>query len=86
MDLSSRLLYQDEIVTVRHLMGRFSVADCYLVTVLNWSAFVGLDLTRWPVVSDYYARVCRRTCVAKALTEEKAIFGEEQERTRRATV
>ncbi|MGH8117594.1 MAG: glutathione S-transferase C-terminal domain-containing protein [Rhodanobacteraceae bacterium] len=69
-----------------YLPRRFSVADCYLVTVLNWSAFVGLDLTRWPAVSEYYDRVRRRPCVAKALTEEKAIFGEEQERARPATV
>src|SRR5262249_38139325 len=34
------------------LLDRFSVADAYLVTVLNWAAFTGVDLAAWPAVRD----------------------------------
>ncbi len=42
------------------LLPQFSVADAYLVTVLNWAAFTGVDLAQWPAVRDYFARVQKR--------------------------
>jgi glutathione S-transferase len=66
------------------LHGQFSIADCYLVTILNWSPFANVDLTAWPVVASYFQRMCQRPGVARALREEKVIFAEEQERARRA--
>jgi glutathione S-transferase len=66
------------------LINGFSIADCYLVTVLNWSPYAGLDLAAWPAVADYYQRTCKRPSVARALTEEQSLFVEEQERARRA--
>jgi glutathione S-transferase len=66
------------------LINGFSIADCYLVTVLNWSPYAGLDLSAWPAVEDYYQRTCKRPSVARALTEEQSLFAEEQERARRA--
>lgn len=66
------------------LTDRFSIADCYLVTVLNWSPYANLPLADWPTVLEYYQRLCRRPSVKKALSEEQAIFAEEQARARRA--
>src|SRR5262249_34000414 len=37
-----------------YLLDRFSVADAYLFTVLNWSTAASVDLARWPPVRDYY--------------------------------
>ena len=39
---------------------RFTVADAYLFTVLNWCNYVGLDLRRWPGLETYVARVAGR--------------------------
>lgn len=57
-----------------YLMGQqFTVADAYLFTVLNWSQFTSVDLNRWPVLSDYVARVTARPRVREALKEEGLI-------------
>jgi glutathione S-transferase len=62
------------------LLERFSVADAYLVTVLNWSRSSGLDLARWPALQAYAARLHERPSVKRALTEELALYKEEQAR------
>ncbi|PQV46442.1 glutathione S-transferase [Paraburkholderia sp. BL21I4N1] len=62
------------------LLDRFTVADAYLVTVLNWAQYGGVDLAKWPAVAAYYKRTTLRPLVARALTEEIALFGEEQAR------
>jgi glutathione S-transferase len=61
-----------------YLLDRFSVADAYLVTVLNWTPAVGLDLDEWPALRAYFARVTQRPSVAKALSEEGRLYAEER--------
>jgi len=54
-----------------YLMGdTFSVADCYLFTVLNWAHWVKIDLSRWPGVIEYQKRVAARPAVQEALKAE----------------
>jgi len=53
-----------------YLTGEFSVADAYLFTVLNWTKWTGIDLSRWPVLESYVARVAARPQVQAALKEE----------------
>ena len=80
-----RLSYLD-----RHLEGRdylldsFSVADAYLVTVLNWSQASGIDLAEWPSVHAFYRRTLTRPSVARAVAEERALYAEEQARRKAA--
>jgi glutathione S-transferase len=62
------------------LLDHFTVADAYLVTVLNWARFVGLDLAQWPAVKGYFDRMIARPNVARALGEEMALFQEQQAR------
>jgi glutathione S-transferase len=62
------------------LLDHFTVADAYLVTVLNWARFVGLDLAKWPAVKAYNDRMLKRPNVAKALAEEMAMYQELQAR------
>lgn len=62
------------------LLDRFTVADAYLFTVLNWSQFAGVDLSPWPAVQAYYKQLLRRPSVAKALAEEQEIYAWEQKR------
>jgi glutathione S-transferase len=62
-----------------HLVGnRFTVADAYLVTLLNWFAFVGCDLKKWPTLQAYHQNHLQRPSVAQAMGVEMA------ERKRRA--
>lgn len=61
------------------LLDRFTVADAYLVTVLNWSRFVGLDLAEWPAVRMYLDRMLKRPNVAKALAEEMSLYEQQQQ-------
>jgi glutathione S-transferase len=54
-----------------YLMGeRFSVADAYLFTLLNWAGWTGVDLGRWPALRDYAARIAQRPQVQEALRAE----------------
>ena len=53
------------------LMGdRFTVADAYLFTVLNWTNFLKMPLDRWPSLSAYLTRIAARPAVVRALDEE----------------
>lgn len=54
-----------------YLMGAdFTVADAYLFTVVNWTQWTGIDLSRWPVLAEYMKRVAARPKVQEALKAE----------------
>lgn len=54
-----------------YLLGEtFTVADAYLFTIVNWHKFIGLDLSSWPVLVAYQARISARPAVRKAMREE----------------
>jgi glutathione S-transferase len=56
------------------LLGNtFTVADAYLFTVLNWTGHVKLDLSKWPILVDYKARVAKRPKVIEAMKAEGLI-------------
>lgn len=63
-----------------YLLDRFSVADAYLATVLNWTAVTDLRLAGWPAVQAYHHRVLTRPAAARAFAEERAMYAEEQAR------
>jgi len=53
------------------LMGdQFSVADVYLYVVLSWSPAAKFDLSPWPVLQSFVARVAARPAVQKARRAE----------------
>ena len=60
----------------RHLEGRdfleggFTVADAYLLTILNWCEHAGVALTDWPVLKAYRGRLRARPAIARAMAEE----------------
>lgn len=59
-----------------YLMGEsFSVADCYLFTVLNWASWVAIDLSRWPSLAEYMKRIAARPTVLAALKAEGLLKG-----------
>ena len=61
-----------------YLEGGYGIADIYLVVVLNWAPYAGVDLTPWPAVKAYHRRIGQREAVARAAREEFALFQEEQ--------
>jgi glutathione S-transferase len=74
----------DYLLGREYLLDRFSVADAYLFTVLNWSSAAAIDLEPWPAVKDYYSRLRQRPSIAKALADERALYGEQQARNKAA--
>jgi glutathione S-transferase len=48
----------------------FTVADAFLVTVLNWMKAAGLDPTRWPRAAEYRLRMRERPSVMSSLDAE----------------
>ena len=71
-------ILQEHLEGREFLLDRFTIADAYLVTVLNWSAVTGVDLGQWPAVRDYHQRLQKRASVAKALSEELAMYQDQQ--------
>jgi glutathione S-transferase len=67
------------------LLDHFSVADAYLVTVINWTmATPPIDLAKWPNIKAYYERTRARPSIAKALAEEFALYKAELARHKAA--
>lgn len=48
----------------------YSVADIYLFVVLGWARLIKLDLTPWPQLQAFQARVGARPAVQRALKAE----------------
>ena len=54
-----------------YLMGQqFTVADAYLFTILNWSFFLKLDLSRLSTLTDYISRIKARPATIETLKSE----------------
>jgi glutathione S-transferase len=72
----SRLAWLDKYLTGRQfLLDRFTVADAYLATVLNWTEVLpSIDMSRYPALADYLDRLRKRASVAKAMSEEAALW------------
>lgn len=82
----SRLDYLENYLKGReYLLDHFSVADAYLVTVINWTmATPPVELAKWPAVKGYYERLRGRPSVAKALAEEFELYKSELARHKAA--
>ena len=51
----------------------FTIADAYLFTVTNWSGTLNVDLTPWPALREYQARVAARPKVHAAMKAEHLV-------------
>lgn len=82
---SKRLAFLDKHLDGReYLLDRFSVADAYLTTVLNWTRATPVDLKPWSSVGSYLARMKARPSIARAMSVEVALYEEEQRRHKAA--
>jgi glutathione S-transferase len=81
----SRLNYLDKHLTGREfLLDRFSIADAYLYTVLNWTTPTGVELRPWPAIKCCYETLQTRPSIAKAFIEEMALYKAELARHKAA--
>jgi glutathione S-transferase len=71
-NLKKRLsLIAKELEKSEYILGaQFSIVDAYLFTVLNWSGFVKLDLSDFPIFEKYMERMKSRPAVNEALKAE----------------
>ena len=68
----------------QYLLDRFSVADAYLYTILNWTVPTNVDLAPWPAIKGYRESLQARPSVAKAFLEEMALYRAELARQQAA--
>lgn len=54
----------------QYLMGEFSIADAYLFTMLNWTNLHKIDVSNWPNLKAFMARIAERPAVKKAMKAE----------------
>ena len=74
-----RPTYKDAVTdALDRFRDRFTVADAYLVTMLNWAVFLKIDLAKWPTLAAYHQKHLKRPSVVQAMGIEMA------ERQRRA--
>jgi glutathione S-transferase len=78
--LGKRFDYVAKVLSTQpYLTGEaFTVADAYLFTVVNWSATLKIDLSPWPSLQQFQARVAARpqvhaTLVAEGLAKPVAV-------------
>lgn len=57
-----------------HLDDRFTVADAYLLAVLNWCEFSRVPIADWPVLAAYRERLRARPSVARAMAAERPLL------------
>ena len=50
--------------------NKFTVADAYLFTVLNWTRFHKIDVSKWPKIKDYMASISARPSVRESMKAE----------------
>jgi glutathione S-transferase len=81
--IGERFVYISGVLVDRaHLMGEtFTVADCYLFSVLRWCERFGLDLHLWPNLDEYFLRISERPSVHGALASEGLIEARRYRRT-----
>ncbi|MEE1610469.1 glutathione transferase GstA [Microvirga sp. CF3016] len=70
--LATRFAYLDEILAKQpYLMGEtFTIADAYLFTVVNWTNFHNVDISPFPNLKAFQARIAARPSVQQALEAE----------------
>jgi len=70
--LTKRLGYvETQLANKPYLMDdHFTVADAYFFVVVNWSNIVGFDLSPFPRIKEYLARIAERPAVQAAMKAE----------------
>jgi glutathione S-transferase len=72
VQIGKRFSYINQHLTAQPFLlgGDFTVADAYLFVMLTWAGKVGIELTQWPTLNDYYTRLQARPQIQKTLQAE----------------
>lgn len=72
--LKKRFLFVDEhLKTHEWLVGNvFTVADMYAFVCLSWSSYMKIDMSPWPNIQSFIARIGDRSTVKEAQATEQA--------------
>ena len=69
--LAKRMAILDKTLAGKqYILGAFGAADCYAFTVLRWSGFTKVDLSPFPNIVAFMARMEARPKVHETLKEE----------------
>jgi glutathione S-transferase len=70
--IAKRLAYlNDQLAKRQYLVGdKFTVADAYAFTIVNWTNFVSIDLKPYPNIAAYTSCIGGRPKVLEALKAE----------------
>ena len=76
--LANRFDYVSKTLSVQpYLTGEsFSIADAYLFTVVNWAGMLKIDLSPWPALQQFEARVAARPKVRATMVAEGLVKAE----------
>ncbi|MGH8445745.1 MAG: glutathione transferase GstA [Solimonas sp.] len=55
---------------------RFSVADAYLLAILNWVQYVKMPMQRWPAIAAYHQGLLEMPAVRQVLREERQRYAQ----------
>jgi glutathione S-transferase len=71
-NLGKRFAYiEKRLASTPYLMGdTFTIADAYLFVMLSWTGHLGVDISSFPHLRDFRARVKSRPAVQKAMRDE----------------
>lgn len=74
-NLANQFAYIEGVLAARPFFTgeSFTVADGYLFTVLGWARYVKFDLSPYPHITAYQARILERPSVKEALAAERAL-------------
>ena len=62
---------EEKLAGKQYLMGdKFSAADAYAFTILNWSKGLKIDLSPWPNIKAYYERLGKRPKIQETMKAE----------------
>ena len=62
---------EEKLAGRQYLMGdKFSAADAYAFTILNWTKGLKIDLSPWPNIKAYYERVGQRPKILETMKAE----------------
>jgi len=68
----------------QYLLDRYSIADAYLFTILNWSQAAPVDLAPYAPITSFMKTMMDRPAVARAFEQEKQLYVQQIERRRAA--
>ncbi|MEI8633204.1 glutathione binding-like protein [Vibrio sp. PP-XX7] len=71
--LFKRLDYLSDVIGHQdYLTGRFTIADAYLFTIFLWFPIFHIEISKWPVLAEFMARMQERPAVRAAIQAEDA--------------